>query len=438
MLAKYLYIAISIFLIAVFSFCIHRDVQIEKQYTGDLRNRVVGARLQMDGKLPYFYKWHPGDSLRYYDPIRIDTTYANAITASPFYHHLLYPIANWPESKISIFWLWMEYAMAFIAILLAYTFTENILQRWLVTITGGLFLLTKAWLTHVAVGQNYIFFPMLCLLFLFFLRRRNNLLFSFLAGTVAITLILSRPIAVLIFLPFLLLLKKYPLRQILIMAIPCVLLTGYSIVDKSEHRYWAEYFKAIAAHAKNHQSNDRESRAELYVPTRFSKWEGLDQDAIDSANRYHPLHINMEYAGVQQIIKRYFKIKMPSQILSFCSAAIIILLLVIFYMKKARSSSASAIAALIFGFCLYMIADLFSPILRIQYYTVQWIFPLLICAALYKPGLQKIYLLLMVGLLLNIISQPYYVMRHTIGEYLILLTLLLLCLSGKSELISEA
>ena len=105
MQAKKHYIAISFFLAAVFSFCIWRDIQIEKQYTGDLRNRIVGARLQKDGKPPYFYKWRPQDGLRYYDPIKLDTTYANAITASPFFHHLLFPIADLQQREISQIWL---------------------------------------------------------------------------------------------------------------------------------------------------------------------------------------------------------------------------------------------------------------------------------------------------------------------------------------------
>ena len=32
--------------------CIYRDIQLDKQMPDDLRNRVVGARLQMDGHSP--------------------------------------------------------------------------------------------------------------------------------------------------------------------------------------------------------------------------------------------------------------------------------------------------------------------------------------------------------------------------------------------------
>src|SRR5580692_4577641 len=127
---RYHWIGITFFLTAVFSFCIWRDVQIEKQYTIDLRNRVIGARLQKDGKLPYFFKWQPSDGLRYYDPNNFDITYGNTITASPFFHHLLYPIADLPQRKISQIWLVFEYVIFISIVLFAFSFTKNLRQQW--------------------------------------------------------------------------------------------------------------------------------------------------------------------------------------------------------------------------------------------------------------------------------------------------------------------
>ena len=55
------------FLAALLAHSIYRDIQLEKQYNDDLRNRVVGSRLQKDGKLPYTYYYKSGDDLRYFD-----------------------------------------------------------------------------------------------------------------------------------------------------------------------------------------------------------------------------------------------------------------------------------------------------------------------------------------------------------------------------------
>ncbi len=89
----------------------------------------------------------------------------------------------------------------------------------------------------------------------------------------------------------------------------------------------------------------------------------------------------------------------------------------------------------IFGFCLYMVSDFLSPVLRAQYYGLQWAFPLLLLAAYFDKRQGVIYIWLIAGFLLNIVNTPYLKMRHSIGELIILFTLLWLCLSPKSRLI---
>lgn len=80
-----------------------------------------------------------------------------------------------------------------------------------------------------------------------------------------------------------------------------------------------------------------------------------------------------------------------------------------------------------------MINDLFSPIHRYQYYTVQWFCVLLLAAAGYQRQYQAIYVALATGLLLNIINTPYLKMEHTMGEYIWLLALLLLVFRYKDH-----
>jgi hypothetical protein len=85
--------------------------------------------------------------------------------------------------------------------------------------------------------------------------------------------------------------------------------------------------------------------------------------------------------------------------------------------------------AAIFGFCLFMIADLFSPIYRHQYYTVQWILPLMLAASVFSLWRKGWYALLLTALLLNCIHLPFIKMGNTIGEYLFLFVLLALVLT---------
>jgi hypothetical protein len=435
MQAKYHYIAISIVLAGVFSFCIWRDVKLEKQYPADLRNRVVGARLQMDGRPPYFYKWKPEDGFRYYDPIKADTTFTNAITASPFLHHLLFPIANLPQRQISRIWLGVEYCMFLLCLLFAFSFTKNIEQQWAVTITGALFLFTEAWLTHIYYGQTYIIIPFLSFVFLFFFQRKDHFVFAFLAGLAAVILFLSRPTMILFFLPFLFLLKKYSYKYLLVFLVPVFILLGYSLLNKNERSFWLDYRNAIAAHIADEQRDDYTARNMAFKPVTYQTWEGWDRRSIEKAEAAHPVHLTLEYAGVQNLVKAIFHTKTPLIILNICFAAIIASLMIIFFLRHKHAPALHIALAAIFGFCLYMISDFFSPVLRRQYYTVQWAFPLLLCSAFYNQKLRILYLLLVAGLLLNILNTPYIKIRHTIGEYLILFTLLWMCLSRQSRLL---
>src|SRR5579859_2004065 len=89
----------------VLAHAIYRDMRLEYEYCGDLRGRIVGARLIKDGKSPYFYKWRAGDGVRYYDPQNFTPTKVSSMTATPFFHHLLMPLAELPEREASKIWL---------------------------------------------------------------------------------------------------------------------------------------------------------------------------------------------------------------------------------------------------------------------------------------------------------------------------------------------
>lgn len=398
----------------------------------DLRNRVVGARLQMDGKSPYFYNWRPEHGLRYYDPLKKDTIYANAITASPFFHHLLYPIANLPHRQISRIWLVVEYGLFLCCMLIAFTFTKNVQQQWAVGITGMMFLFTTAWLNHINSGQIYIFYSFLCLAFIFFFRRPNNLFFSFFAGLTAAALVLSRPSMILFFLPFLLLIRKYPIKYLLVFFTPVLILISYFFLNKTERTFWIDYKKGLAAQIKDHESGTFGSRNEAYKLVQYKDWEGWNQDSINNERRKNPLLLKTEFSAVKELATGILHVSLSTATLAYSFAIISIFLLGAFVFKRGKDPSMDLTAAALLGFCLYMMSDLFSPIMRGQYYTAQWIFPLLFCASFYQRRYKTFQLLLLLGLFLNVLTISQIKMRHTLGEYLILSALLWFSFFGKS------
>jgi hypothetical protein len=428
------HIILFFILLIAFSFSLWRDSKIENHYTSDLRNRVVGARLEKDSKLPYFYKWKEVDGLRYYDPIAFDTTYTNAITASPFFHQLLYPISDLPQRQISKIWLGVEYTSLLICMIIAFSFTKTIQQQWAVTIISIMVLFSSSWLLMINVGQIYILYPMMAFLFLYFIKKKKKLPFAFLAGLSVIILILMRPTMLLFFLLFLFFVKNYSIKYLTIFFLPILLLLGYSVLNTQQRNLWLDYRKAIQAHIKDHQSDDRQKRTRAYNPVIYKQWEGWDQDSIDYLNRTQPLRFNLECGSVQNLAKSLFDVKISTLALNISLVATLIFLFGFFYFVQKNKPDIEIEQAAIFGFCLYMISDLFSPILRILYYDVQWVFPLLLFAAYYNKKNKLIFLLLGVGLFLNILNTRYIPYRHSIGAIMILATLLWFCLHPKTRL----
>ncbi len=434
---QYQHFFLFIFLLLIFGCCIRRDILIEKQYTADLRNRIVGARLQMDGKPPYFYCWSKGDSMRYYDPVNCcynSFVEVSVITASPFFHHLLYPMANLPERLISRIWLCLEYFLLITCLLFAFGYSKTIFQKWAIAICVALILFTEAWIDHIILGQSYIVIPFLIFLFFFCFQRNQNPIFSLIAGFATVSLVLIKPTSLIFFVPFIVFIKRYPIRNILFFLLPIIMLGGYCVLDKNERSYWLEYSKAIKAHIENHLVFDGSGENE-YGPVAFKKWEGWEADTIRNARIAYPIKFNGESWNVWVFIRKIFKWSIPIVAINFISLFTITVMIIFFYMRQKNDENLSLSLIAIFGFCLYTTSEFLSPITRYQYYGVEWIFPVLLLAANYDKRLKTIYILLLAGLLLNILNTPYLKMRHSIGEIILLVTLLSVCFGRKISII---
>lgn len=415
-------------LLVVFCLALMRDLILEQAGTIDLRNRVVGARLQMDGKAPYMYRWNAGDSLRYYDPLNMGTGVSNA-TATPFFHTLLYPIANLPQRTISYIWLFVEYALLFISGLLALRLAKNDRQKIAVVITIALFLFTEAWKNHIAVGQLYLFIPCLAMIFYYCVRKRDNYTAAFFAGLTAIVLVLIRPNTVVFFIPFLFLLSNYTRKYLAVLLIPVIMLPVCYFSFENNRDYLRSYTHGIQESIKMHQSdlnsgNPAQPVKMVYLP----EWEGWNKASVDSFTNIVQHQRYSEHGNVFVVYMAITKKHIPVSIMNLLSALFIIMFAGICFRLRKTQQHIELPNIAILGFCLYMISDLFSPIWRHQYYATQWLFPLLLAASVYHKANKRVYALLLAGLVLNIVNTSYMKMEHTIGEYLMLVTLIYLSL----------
>lgn len=417
-------------------FCVWRDIQLEKQYTGDLRNRIVGARLQKDGVAPYFYKWKSADSIRYYDPQNFDSFKVSNITATPFTHQLLSPIADMQQRSVSRLWLLGEYMLLFGASLLAIVIAKSTIQQWAVLIMANIFAYTSIWENHIAAGQYYLVIPALCMIFYYLIRNKKNLLWLFLAGLITASLILIRPNTVVFFLTFLLLPAALKTRRSLLFACGMIFVFLFSFAGSDKLKYWNNFREAMNEQVKAHQALGPTIQQNEPDPG-LIKWEGWDKEQIQREAKLHPFTIDSEHGNVFAIVNHITGKRMPVWMLTALSVLSIGILFFFFYKRRKAERNFSFFTTALLASCLYMIPDLCSPFYRYPYNGVQWLFPLLLIAAHYKRQYKKIYTLILVGLLLNVIDIPGVPFEHTAGEYIIFVGVIVLTFSYRSATVDK-
>jgi hypothetical protein len=399
------WICVAIGATVVLWYAATRDIRYSREYMGDLRNRVVGARIIEDGGSPYFYKWKPGDSLRYYDPQAFDIFIPSISTSTPFLHRLLIPLANLPFATIMRVWMGVLYLLYFAMAGYALTLARATSERVAVLAVASLFLLTNAWELHTKYGQTYLLIPALAML-VFALRR-----WPVLAGLAAAALVMVRPNAVLFLVPLLLLRDiKWTFWA------PAVVALGWVLLSPRERGLWRDYEEMLGEQVKIHQDLSPATRPAVIDPG-YRYWEGLDMDTVRARIGRDPVRIYSENGNVFVLYRQLVGRRMPVALLGVLGVISIVLMLLALVLVRRRYGEMELANLAIAGFCLYMISDLFSPIYRHAYYAVQWIMPLLIAASLYQRRGRGVYVLLLVCLLLNIVHLPFVRMANTIGEY---------------------
>jgi hypothetical protein len=424
---RFAWISIICVGIPVFLFALLRDIHYTKEYPGDLRNRIVGARMIEDGHSPYFYKWKDGDGLRYYDPDNFDTLRPAVMTSTPFMHRLLLPIADRPQAQIAEWWLVLEWLLLAGMAIFAFYCARTNGQRLAVVATTLLFLLTNAWKCQVSHGQYYLLLAALGMLFYASLRSQKSIAWALIGGAAAASMILIRPYAVLFFVPLVLSLSSISRRWLLISLIPGILLAGWIFTSSSEMRLWKDYGSMLEEQLKVHQDLPHVVVHNTPDP-HYRYWEGLDMAAVDDAMQHTWSHVYSENGNVFVLYRLLLHRKMSVKALGLLCASVLIGLTGLWLFTRRWSGGTDITRMALFGFCLYMVGDLFSPIYRHQYYTVQWIFPLLLAASIWSPQRKRWYALVLIALLFSIIHVPFVKMGNTIGEYLILLILLAIAL----------
>lgn len=405
-------------------FAIYRDIGYQKFYPGDLRNRVVGARLQKDGRSPYFYKWKTGEGTRYYDISNFDSFKVSNITASPFFHDLLYPVVELPQKTIAYLWLIIEYILYLSLVVIAFSMAGTVWQKAAVLLVAISFLFTYAWLGHVVSGQYYLLIPFLIMTCYVYIRDYKSITAAIFAGVFAVSVVLIRPNSVLIFIPLLFITGRFNIRYKVAFLIPVLLFIGYSTASPVQRLYWVDYKNSLIEQLKIHQNLNPEQQKNDRDPG-FEKWEGWNKKEIETAmSRFETIN-HFEQGNVFVIVRIMSGTKLSPRVLSILTVGSILMLILIYFFVN-RKYVLTLESLFLLGFSFFMISEFLSPIHRAQYQGVEWLFPLLLIASEIQKKYWIFYVVLGVGIVLNIINLNFMKMEHTIGEYLILIFVLIL------------
>ena len=417
----------AVFLFLIVFHSLDRDIKLESHFPSDLRNRVVGARLQKDKKFPYSYVWHPADGSRYFDPSNHNLgTGTSNITASPFFHQLLIPFIEWPQRTISVFWFVLQYLFLAAMIMMTCSLTGNRTIRWLIVDMGILFTLTEAWKDMISAGQMYFFEGFLISLICYALVRNKKSSFAF-AGIMAVVFVLTRPIGLVIFIPFLFCYKKY----FIFLGTACISFCLYGLfvlTSNYQQDLYRNYAESMKTDVLIHQGLYKPGIASQPESDPFPVLEGFDSRKARALEIKDHIPVYTESGNIFVVYDMITRSRIPIYILNIVSASTVLLLSILFFFRN-RGFPVNELQIVLFAFTLYMIVELFIPVHRHQYNTVQW-FPLVLSGlVLNRSWKSPEFILLLLGLLLNISNTGWIPMRHTIGELCWLTAILILVFS---------
>jgi hypothetical protein len=402
-----------IVLSVVLAHSIYRDIQLEKQYMGDLRNRIVGARLQKDGRDPYFYKWKQEDGLRYIDRQNDDSLKVSNISSSPAFHDLLIPFCDLQQRTISIFWLWLQYLLLIMITALLTGFCQNTLQKCLLINFSVFFTCTESWKGLIASGQVYLFIAFLISLAMYGLLKDTRWRYVCIAALGTALFILVKPTALVIFLPFILLYKSF--KRYLIVSFSFIMLyVLFLVINNKERGFWLSYSDYLVENVKVHQHLNPSLQQNQPLPS-IKNLEGIDFQEVKRSKLDHPISINSENGNFFVIFQRVFNKKLSVPVLSAFFLATVVLLMTGFLLKKINYG-VTIPQTILLAFLLYLLSDIFSPVHRHQYNGTQWLPLLLIGIVALNKWRNVAGILIIAGLLLNISNMALIPGQHTLGE----------------------
>jgi hypothetical protein len=360
----------------------------------DLRNRVVGARLLLEGKDPYYFKWQPGMPDTLLDPLDDPKRMVSRVTVPPTVLMVQAPLARLNYLTQKIIWFLLQWGLFIGTVIIFYKLATSPIKRNLLLIISLLFFSgSYFWRFHVERGQIYILYVFLlsCAYWLaqkpFKTFKYNHILSGFLVGLTAS----FRPPVVLMFIPMFL----YNQWQLLIGSIVGILSGLFISFAFAGTFIWKNYLSAIKGYAEPSSGNSLGNSSNVNI-TYPEQIEGMNNVAK---------YINFTSRDTSFI--NFFQLKLGLNIdpRIFLILLIVVLLVISLFIYKNRRDVNTINLVFISGVFIYLISEYFIPTPRSTYNNVQWIMPVALIILSYKELdflSNKLNILLLVSLFFNI------------------------------------
>ena len=321
---------------------------------------------------PYLFKWQPGVSERFFDPLDDPTELVSKLSVPPTVLTLHAAISGLSYVQQKIIWLLVQWgALAgTVWIFLKTSGTEG--RKPLMLAVSFCFANSLFWRFHVSSGQIYVLYTFVLAIVWFVLHSKlqyKKIVGGFAAGVSASL----RPSFVLFFIPFALK-KQYSFLTGGIAGFISSVAFSYWVVG---HFIWKRYILTILQMtglldlATYLPSADRIPLASnINYPTIV---EGFDWNVA------YPLEHHFADTSLYLLLNA---LRVPNErgILIFALLATIVFLSVYFlrYVPKEKSIG----YVVLFGTLMCLLGDFFIPIPRFPYYDVQMLLPLLMIVSL--------------------------------------------------------
>jgi len=389
----------------------------------DLRNRVVGARLMLEGIDPYFFKWQPGWSKRFYDPMDSPTELVAKLSVPPTVLAVHAVMADLSYVQQKVIWLLAQWG-ALIGTLLIFLKTSNSQAKKVLMLSASFFFANSLfWRLHISSGQIYVIYIFLLAITWLFANHRSSyshLVSGFFAGvTVGL-----RPSFILLFIPFISR-KKHLFVSGGALGLLSSLTASWLVAGTF---IWHRYFLMILKMTGLIELDTYLSAAERTLP---------------SPGILYPQIVESFNWNIQYPLERYFAdtalytylnmLRIPNErgmLLIGLVATMTFLSLHIFRHSSQKDGTINSL--FLFGVLMGLVVEFFIPIARYPYYDIQMLLPLLIIineADTEYLISRKRNILLIVGLLLSTVGFVVVPKALFFGAFLIALYVVTMAIS---------